>query len=540
MPSRSLILSIALLFAAVYAIEGFLFRDYNEDEFQVATAYLKDRDPSLYSADFIWGKPEMIQNMHVCIRSMLRVTEIATFGLISEPVDYYLIWLFFGLLLFFFGNYLLCLRFTGNPWASLFVACAFMLVRRTIWDWWGLGPTFTMSARGMILSFLPLALWLYFRYEKKPLALFGLFFAWGLLSNLHPLSGWGFVELLGITILISERFTIAAWKKVLILGTATLIGSIPFILIWRNVAKVPLGFEADPNVIKGFWDGFHGLEMPSAKFIIQMLEDLAIPAFIGLFGFMTWIRMNKLKQHPEIRVLTLFPFVAILMTIFVMIAGHWLKRFGIPLPVMIPEHSRTIKFIYLTIPVWMTFGIDFWLERVKAHQAIRYGIPILLLLISMGMNFPGHKLARYFLMKQNWVSTEMRSKELNRTKDSEADLEVALWARAHTPANALFYFDSYEFRYYARRSLVFCWFDRPCVGFHPSKELEEWIARRDQIKKLSNEGNSEGMKAVAQKYGAQYLVIRSDWKPLTGRPVWTNWKYSVYTLDRNLLKNSRS
>ena len=48
-----LVLGAALAFATIYTAEGFLFKDYNLDEFQVATGYLKDRDPGMYSTDFV-------------------------------------------------------------------------------------------------------------------------------------------------------------------------------------------------------------------------------------------------------------------------------------------------------------------------------------------------------------------------------------------------------------------------------------------------------------------------------------------------------
>jgi hypothetical protein len=145
----------------------------------------------------------------------MQVTSFCTLGMIREPIDLYLVWLPICIFVFFLGIYLLCFYFTDHPLASLLVACSFMLVRRTVWDWWGLGPMYTMSARGLVLSLLPLGLWVFFKCDGKlkPLAL--CFLGWGLVSNLHPLSGWGFVELLGLTILIVEKFSPAKKKKYL-------------------------------------------------------------------------------------------------------------------------------------------------------------------------------------------------------------------------------------------------------------------------------------------------------------------------------------
>ena len=175
---KILAFGVAALFAAFYTAEGFLYRDYNVDMFQVATGYLKDRNGALYPTDFIWSKADMIRNLHVCVRELMRATDALTLGLIHEPIDLFLLWLPVGFLLFFWGNYLLAFRFTHDRWASLLVACSFMLVRRTPWDWWGMGPTYTMSARGLALCVLPLGLWA-FLCAKENFCAWDVFFSCG-------------------------------------------------------------------------------------------------------------------------------------------------------------------------------------------------------------------------------------------------------------------------------------------------------------------------------------------------------------------------
>ncbi len=532
---RILVILVGIVFAAVYTTEGFLFRDYNEDEFQVASGYLKDQQDALYQRDFIWSKADMVRNLHVCVRGFMRVTEWITFGVFKEPIDLFLVWLPMCVFLFFVGNYLLCLRFTGNSLASLLIACSFMLVRRTIWDWWGVGPIFTMSARGLALSLLPLALWAYFQCRGHLGYLAGWFFLWGLVSNLHPLSGWGFVELLGVTILVSEHFSSRALTKVVVIGIATLIGSIPFLWMWSRVVMIPPELQADPAIVKKFWDSFMGLELPRAIFIRQFLMDLAIPLLLAVGGFIFWCRKGRRGDLYEMRLLYLFPAVVILMTLLVMVLGSVLRYAGVSLPVMVPEHGRNIKMIYLILPVWMAFGVVGWLRSsVSTSVWWRYGPVMIVLFFSMIINFPGHKLARSVLAKVGLLSATSFQRLLEVRREDAADLEVALWARKHTPVDALFYFDSYEFRYYARRSLVFCWFDRPCVAFRPARELEEWLRRRDRLKPLKDVQDGSGMLIVARDYGAQFLVVLNTWKQPEGKTVWSNWKYSVYEVSGEL------
>jgi hypothetical protein len=559
---------VAIIFALVYTAEGWIYKDYNLDIFQIATGYLKDRDPTLFSSDFIWSKSEMIRNLHVCVRNLLGFTEVLTGGMTQEPIDLHLIWLPVMVVVFFLGIYLLCEHFTKSHWASLLVACSFMLVRRSIWDWWGIGPIFTLSARGPVLAFIPLALWGYFRCRENLFKLACFFLLWGFVSNLHPLSGWGFVEFLGIAILLRDRFSWDAWRKAATMGIATLLGSLPFILIWTRVVVIPEAIKASPEVIAKFWDNFAGLEAPNPKYVMNILEDIALPFFLAVVGWRYWrakIVNRRLQpgqpgipehlsggpsrglQDPtissrshdssisgdscssEVKILYLFPVVAILMTILVIVVGGWLRALGFSLPVMFPEHGRNIKMVYLTLPVWMAWGFLFTHEKLaRSRRGVRRGILGLMVVVLLAINFPGHKLLRYGLWKAGvWGGSELQRMEEKLDEDRQ-DWEVAHWAREHTATDALFYFDSYEFRYYARRSLVFCWFDRPCVGYRPTKDLEEWIRRRDRVKALKDASDSEGMLKAAREYGADFLVTLKIWPRLAGEEVWSNQKYRIY------------
>ena len=71
---RSWALAVAAAFAFLYFTEAVIELDFNLDPFQVATGYLKDRNPDLFPRDFIWGKAEMTRNLHVCVRGLMRFT----------------------------------------------------------------------------------------------------------------------------------------------------------------------------------------------------------------------------------------------------------------------------------------------------------------------------------------------------------------------------------------------------------------------------------------------------------------------------------
>lgn len=526
-----LVLGAALAFAAIYTAEGFLFKDYNLDEFQVATGYLKDRDPGMYSTDFVWSKAEMVRNLHVSVRRLMQFTEFITGGILSEPIDLFLLWLPICQAVFFVGIYLLASRFTGDRWASFLIACSFMLTRRILWDWWGLGPTYTMSARGPVLSCLPLMLWWYFRCEGRLTWLIPSFLIWGGISNLHPLSGWGAVELLGVTLLVADRFRWRAWREGLVMGVCTLVGSSYFISQWIQVAVVPEGQQATGAVARDFLAQFGGLTPPTRKYLLSFLQDVSLPLVLSLWGFWRWRKSASSPPSDErsLRVLYLFPLVTVVMTILVMAGGYTMRSAGFSVPIMVAEHSRSIKMIYLTMSVWMAFALSFWM-RDHARRLPKWGVPIVLVLALMCINFPGHKLANHLLYSLRWTTSREIQSHQKRLDEDRADYEVAAWSRANTPREALFYFDSYEFRYYSRRSLVFCWFDRPCVGYHPSKELEEWIRRQDRVMPLRKTGDSRSMWNAAREFGADYLVVLNAWPALGEKPVWSNAKYSIYRL----------
>jgi len=523
---------LGCLFAAVYTAEGVLSRNYNQDEFQVATGYLKDRDTTLFSRDLIWSQPEAVRNFHVPVRALMRVSDGLTFGSVREPIDLFLLWLPVCVFLFFIGNYILCHQFTRDGLASLLAACAFMLARRVIWDWWGAGPVFTtVSARGLVLSLLPLGLWSYLRWRDHIPSLACFFLVWGIISNLHPLSGWGFVELLGVTILWCGRFRWNAWCEVAVMTIATLAGSLPFILIWSKVVHVPPELLADPEVIREFWAGFQGLRIPSWEFIWQFLQDIAIVSALSLCGYAFWEQRIWRGSGDGLRPLYVLPCVTLALVVGVMLAGSALQASGVAVPIMVSEHSRHLKFIYLTLPVWMAIAISTWFRLwALASPLVRYGAPLALLVLSMAINFPGHKLARTILAQLDLAPVATIEAHLERERLDRQDLEVAMWARHHTPPDAVFYFDSYEFRYYARRSLVFCWFDGASVGFRPTRDLEEWLHRRDRLMPIKRAMASEAALAAARLYQADFAVIPGDWKPPREKPVWENGKYRVYAL----------
>src|SRR5689334_17831693 len=99
--------AVAIILALAYTAEGFIYKDYNLDEFQVATGYLRDTRPGIYPSDFIWSKPAMVRNLHVCVRKVMAITDALSGHRMAEPIDLFLLWLPFAFLLFFTGNYLL-------------------------------------------------------------------------------------------------------------------------------------------------------------------------------------------------------------------------------------------------------------------------------------------------------------------------------------------------------------------------------------------------------------------------------------------------
>lgn len=222
-----------------------------------------------------------------------------------------------------------------------------------------------------------------------------------------------------------------------------------------------------------------------------------------------------------------FPWIVIGMIILVIIGGVALQQMGMVVPVVASEHARNIKMIYLVLPIWMGFAFAWWL-RSNHRPFLKWGAPILIVFLSLAINFPGHKFARYSAYHAKWLPQASAKKIEADLREDAADLEVALWARNHTPKQALFYFDSYEFRYYSHRSLVFCWWDSIIVVYHSTYELEEWLRRRDRLQPLKLAGDGRGMLALAREYGADYLVVLKSWKPLALVPVWSNAKYAVY------------
>jgi hypothetical protein len=536
---------IAFVFALLYTAEGIVYRDYNLDEFQVATGYLKDREPGLFSSDFIWSKDVMIRNLHLCVRALMDFTDWITFRSLEEPIDLFLIWLPLAFILFFLGNYLLAYEFSRHHAGSILVACIFSLIHRTVYDWWGIGPTLTMSARGIVVAILPLALWSFHRLPAKRLKpLFVWALALGFMSNFHPLSGWAFAGFMGISFLVRERFSGFGWGGFSLIAAGSLLGSIPFMMVWRDVAFVGADEAASLETYNLLQRYYEFMQPSFWKYFQSMMGDMLVPLGLVILGAWSYRRSSRHTmpelQRQGLRLQTIFLVLFLLHWVVLVFGGEFLKRMGVVFPVFVSEEIRNLKLIYLVFPAWMGIAFAYWFRRMEVGSRSKWlvwGVPIMVTVAGMMINFPGHKLARWALYQAGWLPERSAVKVHGKLESDKSDLALAGWARRETPPDSLFYFDSYEFRYYARRSLVYCHFDRPCVAFRPSREGGEWLERDAIIAPLKKARDTSGMSQAALRYGADYLVTLREW-PGLGFPIaWEDPKYIVYALNSNIVSN---
>ncbi|MDD2706618.1 MAG: hypothetical protein PHV34_01310 [Verrucomicrobiae bacterium] len=515
------VLLVALMFAVLYVAEGLLFRAYSPDQYLLATAVLKTHEPAAFAGDLVWEGEGTGRYFSSGARWMMLLANEMTGESLVEPVDWALVWLPFCEVFFFSGTFLLARRFSKDDWACLLAACCFTVVRRAIWDGWGVGPVSTIDSKGVVSACCPLLLWFVLRFHRRLPQLSIVFLGWGFLSNLHPTTGWGMTGALMLSWLLVERFSRGSWLRILAAGFAVLAGSLPSMIgLAGESGWSAWGAGGFPGDAGGF--SVHALR--------GFLEDVSVPLLLALLGWVAWDRHPESENERELKLIICFPLAVVLLSVVSLMPGFGCLR---------TEQIKNFRLIYLVMPVWVAMAFSCWLQlQSESGRWVKWGVPLLAVLIALSGNLPGHRLVGlgWHLLGQR--SDPLARKVINRLNDDAADLELAAWARENTSKRSVFYFDSGEFRYFSRRPLVFCSDDRICLARSDGKIAGEWLCRREKISSLCRDGNTAGMWEMAREYHAHYLVILMHWRPLPMRPVWANEKYVVYRVQ-NLFDRDR-
>ena len=495
---------------------------------------LKAEHPELLSRDLLFGDPANYAEWPLFtafLRFFYRMTGDLTFGLkvLTFPLN----------LLFMAGAFAVFLELTPVRWAAAFLAAlaaAPMGIPASA-EIFGIGPATQFVPRTLFTAVFPLLWWVYARGVTRddPRLLNLSFLAVGFLANIHGISAFLLTQILLLVTLAHLGFSRPSLLTCLRLGLLAGIGALPLLVTVLTRPTVPTESAPVETLLEVFqWRNpylypqtvllghipetiLHAatfsllVAIPVAMFLWgRRTTDRGGAWLLGLAVAASWYMIYSLRALPLLAWFTATlllvrrgPFgrlerVAIsfgLATFLVGVGGVLFLQglylgFGIP-PFAALHQFRAIRFSGFA--VFLLVAIAF--ARLSASwrdlgRHVRYAC-ILLSVFAVGV------VARDVYRTYVWTRRDVARADL---------VELASWARANTPRDALFLVDSPLFRIVAQRSLVASTKDIGMLFMvrrhilDASRRVEEQRAAGDDIPSLAR---------VAAQYGADYVVVRS-------------------------------
>jgi hypothetical protein len=495
---------------------------------------LKAEHPGLLTRDLLFGDPANYAEWPLFtayLRFFYRLTGDLTLGLkvLTFPLN----------LVFMAGAFAVFLELTRVRWAAAFLAAlaaAPMGIPASA-EIFGIGPATQFVPRTLFTAAFPFLWWAYVRGVSRdnPRLLSLSFLAVGLLANVHGISGFLLTQILLVTTFFHLGVNWRSLLRCLRLGLLAGVGALPLAIAVFSRPTVPTDaapvatlievFQARnpylypqtvllghvPEVVLHAATIFLLIAIPVAMFLRgRGTSDRLGMWLLGLAVVASWYTIYSPRALPLLawftatlllvrrvplgkveRIAVLFGLATFLIGVggVLFLQGLYLG-FGIP-PFAALHQFRAIRFsgfaAFLLAAIafarlsvsWRDFG-----------KRVRYAF-ILLSVFAVGMV----------------VRDVYRTYVWNRRDVARADLvALASWARNNTARDALFLLDSPLFRVVAQRSLVASTKDIGMLFMvrrhilEASRRVEEQRAAGDDVAALAR---------VAEKYGADYVVVRS-------------------------------
>jgi hypothetical protein len=515
---------------------------------------LKGEHPELFGRDLLFGDPANYAEWPLFtafLRFFYRMTGDLAFGLkvLTFPLN----------LLFMAGAFAVFLDLTRVRWAAAFLAALASLPMGipASAEIFGIGPATLIVPRTLFTAAFPLLWWTYVRglIRDDPRLLNMAFLAVGLLANVHGISAFLLTQILLVVTLFHFGLSRRSILRCIRLGLLAGVGALPLVLmvLTRPAAPVETApvekllevFQARnpylypqavllghlPEVILHVLTIFLLVAIPVAVALYEKNRtDRAGAWLVGLAVLVSWYLVYSKRALPILVFLTI-AFLLVrrrplgqaeriaiyfgLVTFLVGVGGVLVLQglylgFGIP-PFAALHQFRAIRFSGFVVfalaameVAWLSSS--WWDLGVLARRAF-----LLLCVIALGV------LAREVYRTNVWTRRDVARDDL---------MDVASWAKASTPRDALFLLDSPLFRVVAQRSLVASTKDIGMLFMVRRHILE--ASRRVEAQRAA--GDDVGALArVAEKYGADYVVVRSRAVQEEGGPTvaYRNSNYAV-------------
>jgi hypothetical protein len=425
--------------------------------------------------------------------------------------------------LYLAGAYRLFVFLTGHRQASLLVALLSLLGWRALMDSWGLNLPETPLPRNLFLALVPWLVLPLLRARDSLWVGIPVFLVIGLLANLHPVSAFGFTQVLLLIVLFEGRFRPAAFLKCAALGMAAAVPTLPFAITYSKglqVAREPIPYEIVADLLRNRVAGFYPF---SSESVIETILSLLLPSALAVWGIRIRKRQGQGRLNAMDRWFVWFAFATLVVSLAGTAFFQILSRATQTKPPII-DQMRTLRFIYLPLFAFGSYALAHQL-RIWQASGLRRRTAILsaaVALLCVGSFFPAESFLAHAWNR--WV--HQRS---GFGRDT-AIRGLGEWAKANTPRDALVHFDSPHFRFYSERSLVLCRKDGGILLYSGSDRLLEWHRRFHEAEKFPEKSSAHQL-AFARKYKADYLVLDRRQPALHWQPRYTNSHYLLYALD---------
>ncbi|GEM_PF-1293365 len=496
--------------------------DISSDQVNIATMLLKEKQPELFSRDLGFADDSAFRFYTPLYRKLTAFLAGFTGGdFLRAPV----VMTPFLLAAYLLGAYALFVWMTGHKAASLLAAVLSLFVRKALIDTWGMGGMSSMLPRSVFLAFTPWLVLGILCTRNRPFVAAGFFFAVGLLANMHPVSAFGFAQIVLLTTLASERFAWRALGRCVLWGAAAALPTIGFAMLYWSSTNVAGANAVTYSEIKDVMNERLGAFYPfQPSDVAKTLKSLTVP--VALAGAGLWWRVRERKFSDTDRWFVWFAVVTVVVslggTAVVQLASEWTGT-----KPLIFDQVRTLRFIYLPLFVFVGFLLaKLWESARSGNRIARFTLPVAALALCAYATLPLQKAVGRPL------EARFSSAAANRDAEELALQELAEWARAHTPQDAVIDCESLLFRYLARRSLTFCRKDGGILIYSGSERLKEWLTRYREWNQLP-ENDSAARESFARKHGADYLVLKAKQPALTFAPAFQNGYFRIYSLRPN-------
>lgn len=543
----------------------------NSDQVNIGIMVLKLSSPELFARDYAFSDARLFSFYTPGFLSLIRFLN----G-ITRSYDVSLVVLVPVIMLTYLGGmFALVAYLTKNAWVAAFVAVVSSprqwTAGSTFWGVTGLGAVMPRTLFTMLVPWLVLLVFTWAKDEERwkfPLVAL----ITGLSANLHPVSAFHFMQVL-LSIVFVTRPPRKAVSAALASGLAACVGALPMIITFISGTRVVQGDRGDFHEFLGVLHERFGTLFPfpglqvSGVSIGQTAQEAIVWIYLGAIVLWAAFSMARVRGSGVSRRQTggvlLSAFVVIQLPVVYLLLGlhrgplvlvtllyglclgmltepGWEDRMVACLLGFITAYAFAVP--YFLGMIWR--HLEWWVitpivaEQSRMAQLIPFALYLAMarlvwLILHQGLSrriailaTVGVLLLGAVPVRRDILPTPASWASRARTADRIARQELYDWARSNTPTDALFYYDSLEFRYRAQRSITHAWKDLG-LAYYSQRRAVAFYRRFKSFEQ--GYGNPSLLLARAQEAGADYVVLEARRDLRLGLPiVFDNGRFTVY------------